>query len=340
MKMPKSIEVVRSSAKGLSSLSQVSAEAIVASLSKRYENVFLTVIDTVSDLDALIARAPGFVFIGMMYINDASHPTKRIWLSERLEQAGIPYTGSARPAHELGLHKDKAKQRVAVCGLSTARFQVIRSHFLQDQRWSDLQFPLFVKPLCGGGGHGVDEHSVVRTPEELRRKVASLHSELGVDVLVEEYLEGQEFSVAIIRDRASGGLTAMPLELVAPEDSNGNAMLSQRIKSLNQEQAVGVDDPVVHESITSLALGVFQALGARDYGRIDIRLDGKGIPHFLEANLIPSLISGYGSFPKAYKLNQGVEYDDMIHNIALLGLTRTTNTKDDMVRAEVLSLSA
>jgi D-alanine-D-alanine ligase len=81
-------------------------------------------------------------------------------------------------------------------------------------------------------------------------------------------------------------------------------------------------DSDLKTSISTFALDIFRALGARDYGRIDIRLDGSGIPNFLEANLIPSLITEYGSFPKAYKINQGVDYKEMINNIALLGLSR------------------
>jgi len=72
-------------------------------------------------------------------------------------------------------------------------------------------------------------------------------------------------------------------------------------------------------------------LGARDYGRIDIRLDATGTPHFLEANLIPSLISGYGSFPKACVMNIGLEYEPMIMRIANLGLSRNIDDFETMV---------
>lgn len=79
--------------------------------------------------------------------------------------------------------------------------------------------------------------------------------------------------------------------------------------------------------MSTLALASFHALGARDYGRIDIRLDSDGVANFLEANLIPSLISGYGSFPKACELNIGLEYEPMIISITELGLIRNLNTK-------------
>ena len=83
----------------------------------------------------------------------------------------------------------------------------------------------------------------------------------------------------------------MPIELIAPQDKNGCRILTSKVKSSNIEKASLVYDDDVKSKVMTLALNVFLALGARDYGRIDIRLDSAGIPNFLEANLIPSLIS-------------------------------------------------
>jgi D-alanine-D-alanine ligase len=313
---------VRSRTKSLNSLSTKSAQAIVASLSEQYSDVILTNIDTTEDLDALIERKPDLVFLGMMYVIDPTDSSKKVWLSERLEQALIPHTGSTRPSHELERRKDQAKQRIIDHGLATARFRVVNTDQSYEHHDIGIDFPLFVKPASGGGGKGVDEYSIVRTPNQLRDKISSLRTTHNTNVLIEQYLEGREFSVAVIKDQASDKLIAMPLELIAPQDANGARMLGHQVKTSNQEQVIGVDNHEERELINTFALNVFRALGARDYGRIDIRFDSKGVPHFLEANLIPSLISGYGSFPKAYKLNQGVEYDEMISNIVMLGLSR------------------
>ena len=144
-----------------------------------------------------------------------------------------------------------------------------------------------------------------------------------MNILIEHYLEGREFSVAIVRNRNSDELIAMPLELIAPKDSNGERMLSSAVKSLNQEEAIAVTDTNEQTLIGDFALKVFRILGARDYGRIDIRLDGDGTPHFLEANLIPSLIANYGSFPKAYELYRGDAHGGMIDHIVQLANERT-----------------
>jgi D-alanine-D-alanine ligase len=323
MKIQRRIEVVRSNIRKLSSMGTESATAIVESLSEKYTDVVLTIINTTEDLQHLIARKPDLVFLGMMHLPDPSDPAKKIWMSQHLEAAGIPHTGSTQQAHRLELNKDLAKQRMLDKGIATAPFSILYQGQEYTDQVDELEFPLFLKPLRGGGGQGVDEYSVVRTIHQLRDKILSLHTFHKVDIMIEHYLEGREFSVAIIKQPRSGEYIAMPIELIAPKDIHGERMLSNQVKSLNQEAAIAVLNPLERAAIIAFALSVFKALGARDYGRIDIRLDAAGTPHFLEANLIPSLISGYGSFPKAYLLNEGVEYKEMIANIAALGFSRT-----------------
>lgn len=326
MRSKKYIEVVRTTVYGLSSLSQESCEAIFAVLAKHYSNVGITIINSLSDLESLVERQPDLVFLGMEFLTDP----KRIWLSEFLDDHEIAYTGSSKRAHELGRDKSLAKQCVLNAGLNTPASYVVK----QNERWAmadvRLNFPMFVKPTNRGGGVGIDENSVVHNFDQLSSKINSIASRFHADTLMEEYLPGREFSVAIMQDEHSAELLVLPIELIAPLDTNGNRLLSNKIKSANDEQALQVTDPAVKSKVTALALAVFLALGARDYGRIDIRLDKNGTPHFLEVNLIPSLISGYGSFPKACMINLGLEHEPMTMMIARLGLARKMNDPADV----------
>jgi len=183
-------------------------------------------------------------------------------------------------------------------------------------------FPLFVKPTDRGGGVGIDSQSVVHSLDELRAKSASIADKLQSDSLIEEYLPGREFSVAILRRQDSAKFSVMPVELIAAADEHGQRILSGSVKASNEELVLAVTDESLKSKVCALAIGVFHALGARDYGRIDIRLDQFGAPHFLEANLLPSLIEGYGSFPKACEMNMGLGYEAMILNIVQLALMR------------------
>lgn len=321
-KSPQRIEIVRTNIKALSSMSIKSAEAIAKTLQMYFDTVTIATIDTPKDLDALLARKPDLAFLGMHYVIDTAKFDAKIWLSDVLEQHGIAHTGSSKFAHRLGINKHLAKQRMIESGIQTSAYQIIAFGNNEVITEGTLTFPLFVKPTNKGGGQGIDEFSVVRTTEELRSKVQSIHENHHTDVLVEEYLGGREFSVAIIEDRKTHGLVAMPLELVARQNKNGERILGSALKSTNTTTILAVSDPVEHEKITSFAINAFTALGAHDYGRIDIRCDEFGVPHFLEANLIPSLIEGYGSFPKAYDLNIGLSYETMLLHVVGLALDK------------------
>lgn len=316
-------------------MSRESCRSIFAVLDKNFSDVGVTVVNNLLDLEALVARRPDLVFLGVKYIPqdtaiDLSEDSK-IWLSDYLSEHDIACTGSPQIAYELERDKPLAKQRVLDAGLSTSPYCVIQRDNLINIEDLQLSFPLFVKPTNRGGGSGVDSGSVVYNIEQLNAKVHSIAIELQADSLVEEYLPGREFSVAILKEEHTTGFLVMPIELVAPIDERGVRMLSNKVKTSNTEQVFLVTDEVARAEVVRLALDVFCALGARDYGRIDIRLDVSGTPNFLEANLIPSLISGYGSFPKACVLNSGLEYEPMIMRIAKLGLARAVREVEEIL---------
>jgi len=310
-------------------MSPRSRRAALTILSRRYSHVGVTLVNTLSDLERLVARKPDLVFLGMKFL--PANPflglqdPDRIWVSEYLDRFGIPNTGSGSLAHRLELNKPLAKQRVLRAGLATSPFIVIRKNESFYNEQITLTYPLFVKPTDRGGGLGVNGQSLVHSFEELHAKVDSITATLRTDSLVEEYLPGREFSVAVLADTYSEQLSVMPIELCAPTSSNGESVLSQEVKTSNTEEIRDVTDVVLRKKIVALASKAYRALGARDYGRIDIRLDSNGTPHFLEANLIPSLISGYGSFPKASVMHMDMGYEAMILHIVDLALLRETN---------------
>jgi D-alanine-D-alanine ligase len=307
-------------------MSQVSGVAIKAVLTKHFASVGETIIDSASDLAKLLDIRPDLVFLGMECTpsdpKQGAEDPNMVWLSEFLDAHDIAYTGSGKQAHQYGRDKSLAKQHVRTAGLATADYQVIPRHQPTKPLSSTLGFPLFVKPTNRGGGLGIDAESVVRSSWQLKLKVNAILADLDSDALVETYLPGREFSVAILKAAHLATHKALALELIAPKNDTGARILSGQVKSGNVEQALPVADKRVKHQVTAFALDVFRALGGRDYGRIDIRMDAEGRPHFLEANLIPSLIRDYGSFPKACVLNDGLDYESMILRIARLGLAR------------------
>lgn len=333
-KSNKRIEIVSSPSISLSSMSQESRNAILGVLKRHYADVAVTLINDLSDLEALAARRPDLVFLGMdflpldtkLHLNDPN----KVWLAEFLDDRDIAYTGSRRSAHELEHNKHRAKQAVHDAGLMTSPF-IVTNHHESQSLHHNITYPVFVKPTNRGGGSGIDGDSYATTLSQLNNKVASISRIFQSDSLVEEYLSGREFSVAILKNDQTGKFAVMPIELVAVSDRNGVKMLSKHVKNSNTEVVLEVIDPILKNAVNKLAISAFKALGARDYGRIDIRLDVSGTPHFLEANLIPSLISGYGSFPKACLLNIGLSYEDMILQITRLGLRRSRGDASQIV---------
>lgn len=335
------IEIARSSITELSSMSLESCEAIVAVLSRRY-SVGVSTVNTIADLETLVALKPDLVFLGMKFVPTNSSlgrdDTNKVWLSEYLSQHGIASTGSTHHAHILELDKALAKQRVLDLGLATSVFQVIKQGEPVILANPALAFPVFIKPTNRGGGQGIDSYSVACNQAQLTSKVQSIANDYQADSIIENYLDGREFSVAVLKDIESLEYNVMPIELVATTDINGSRMLSSTVKMENAEVVLEVKDQVLRTKINDLALDVFKALGARDYGRIDIRLDSRGEPNFLEANLIPSLICNYGSFPKSCLININLDYEPMILKIVDLGLSRNYGNNENILDFKLLPL--
>jgi D-alanine-D-alanine ligase len=327
-KIDKHIEIVSSSVSSLSSMSDRSRRSIQATLSKYYTNVGITIVDDLASLKALVASNPDLVFLGMKFIPRSLelgiNDPQKIWISRYLDAHKIAYTGSAQGAHKLDVNKQLAKQCVMNAGFRSSAYKII--HYDQSQSIKDIKlvYPMFVKPNNRGGGLGISSTSFVINTDQLSAKIASITTDLRSDSLIEEYLPGREFSVGILKSPSSSALSAMPIELVAGTDAQGISILGGDLKASNTEVVKEVTDRLTKRSVCELAINVFKALGARDYGRIDIRLDALGVPHFLEANLIPSLIDGYGSFPKTCAINANLKYDDMLLQIVNLGFARSS----------------
>jgi D-alanine-D-alanine ligase len=324
-KIDKYIEVVMTYIADLDIMSLKTCKTICNVLRNHYTKVGFTIIKTKSDLTGLVQKNPDLVFSGVKYVEFAEKAitkdsTNKIWLSDYLNQVGINYTGSPKSALELEFSKGMAKKKIQQCGIRTAPFFVAQPKQYQDGQELPLEFPLFVKPLYQGGGAGIGQDSIVINFSDFQKKVQAVHNEYIQSSLVEKYLTGREFTVAIFDASSTSELIAMPVELIAQADDKGNRILGLKEKGADQEEVTAITDQKVREMIISLAKQAFKALGARAFGRIDIRMDENNVPHFLEANLVPGLGSGY--FFRACEVNKKMTYEDMILKIAEIGLAR------------------
>jgi len=335
MKINKYIEIVRSDIAGLSSLSRVSAEAVQIVLAKHYSHVQIRIVNDPEQLAALKDDRPDLVFLGTKFILRHAHlgdsDLNKLWITDYLDEHDIRYTGSPGNAVRLDQDKSLAKRCMQSAGINTSHFIITNPASLPRSSEMPFDYPMFIKPPKLGGGKGVDEYSVARNYKDFCAKVSSIAEKHGADSLVEEYLTGREFSVAVLMNEHTGVFQTMPIELIPNKNDHGDRVLSKVVKSANVTTVRLVKDVAVNAEVCQLAIDAFNAIGARDYGRIDIRLNNEGKAQFLEANLIPSIIEGYGSFPISCLLNANLAYEDMILQIVRLGLKRSTHIPPEML---------
>ena len=285
----------------------INAKLILKILSKVYSEVRITEITTRECLTKLAKRKPNLVFSGVKYFEFNGD---QIWLNDFLELHNIPYIGSNHAALDREHNKGLAKSLVKKAGIVTADFVVVKTSGVSAHNHLRMAYPVFVKPVIGGDSIGIDELSLVFNREQLDVKIKQIFNVLNCDALVERYLMGREFSVGILEDEQSRVLTAMPIEITAPKNNLGHRLLDFDVKRLDREKVTKVKNKTLHKKLSDLGKSAFAALGGRSFGRIDIKLCAKGLPHFVEANLMPGLSKGY--FYRSCVINLGMTYDDMI----------------------------
>jgi D-alanine-D-alanine ligase len=223
----------------------------------------------------------------------------------------------------VALDKAMAKRVFAYEGIATAPFRVIRERDEVDVQ--GLRYPLFVKPLREGSSMGINERSRAECYEEVRALVLDVHYNYRQPALVEEFLSGREFTVGILGTHDVEFFPIMEINYEAVPD--GSQIYSQRFKSeWYSWQYYNCPAPLsdleqrrIHET----AFAAYQALGCRDFGRVDVRYDRDGQPCILEVNPICGLAPDYGDYPKLAEA-AGYSYSALINAILDRAVERWT----------------
>ena len=112
------------------------------------------------------------------------------------EMLDIPYTGGSPLTYALGLNKEKCKEILAYHKIPTPRWQLFER--VNEPLDSKLVFPLIAKPKSEGSSKGIGSDCLVHEEAAMRRIVRRIRRSHHHDALVEEYLPGREFTVAVI----------------------------------------------------------------------------------------------------------------------------------------------
>ena len=193
---------------------------------------------------------------------------------------GLPYTGSSVMASALAMDKLRSKLLWRGAGLPTPEFVLATSAQQAAEAVQSLGLPLFVKPVAQGSSVGmskVGEAAQIQAAFEL----ASAH---GKEVLLEAFVDGREYTCAILDGRA------LPLvQIVAAGE-----YYDYHAKYLSDQTRYHCpcDLPTeLQAAISAQCLQAFTALGCSGWGRVDLMLDGNDQHWLIEANTVPGMTS-------------------------------------------------
>ncbi len=238
-----------------------------------------------------------------------------------LDAYRIPYTFSDPLVLSVCLHKGITKSIVRHYGVTTADFAIIENETETDA--IDLPYPLFIKPACEGTGKGIDGTSKVDSLKTLKTTVSRLLASYKQPLIAETYLPGREFTAGIIGTGEDSKCVGA-MEVFLKKAQSEELIYSYYNKS-NYEQIIDYHIPEedILNACSELALKAWKGLGCRDAGRIDIRMDEKGILNFIEANPLAGLNPVHSDLPIIARLN-GISYQTVIEEIMTSAQKRVT----------------
>jgi D-alanine-D-alanine ligase len=298
---------------------QGTIDAVAAALSTIGEVVLLEANETFPE--RLRAARPDFVF---NIAEGLYGPNREGHVPAICEFYGIPYHASDPLSLSLCLHKGRTKEMLLQHGVPTAPFTIARTR--DDARNVTLPFPLFAKPCFEGSGKGVTVQSLCHNRAELVARVEALLDTYKQPVLIETWLPGLEFTVAVIGNGEEArclpivGMNFDVLPAGAPPIYGYEAKwLWDTIANPLQLFECPARVPAeLTRDIEAAALAAYRALECRDWCRIDVRCDGAGRPMVVELNPLPGILPDpmdNSCFPKAARA-AGMSYDDLIRTVA------------------------
>jgi D-alanine-D-alanine ligase len=238
-----------------------------------------------------------------------------------LDLLELPYTG---PSANLYDPTKAIMKYLAFCeSVKTPAHLVIESHEEIDTLPGNLQFPLFVKPAKAGDSLGVDDASKANNLEDLKKKVSAILDEFG-SALVEEYIDGREFTVLVCGNADGRTCTSFkPVEYIFPE---GFAFKTYALKTseLHPNANIGVEDKALAQQLQSIAEQVFLSFNGVGYARMDFRMNDKGEIFFLEINFTCSVFyaEGYEGSADYILMHDGIGKRGFLEKIIVEGMAR------------------
>lgn len=293
--------------------------SILDSINSMGHSVVLDKCKTREDLNDVVKRKPDLVILAVKYIITEDGET--IWLSEFFLENGINFSGSSKDTLMFGADKVLAKSYLKDKGIRTPRyFTAVPGEYKRDYD-IPINYPLFLKPMHFVNYNGIDELSQVNNFSEFENKVSSLYNLYHTPVLVEEYLDGQEFTVSIIKAK-DGGMLISAIEVLAPKPDKNIMYFNEEVQKINKKELISIEDKAIKNRVKNLAIDAYIDLNIRDFGQIDINTNKSGHCFFMQANLVPEMNNGTSRFAEAFAMELGLSYDQVIELMVDEGISR------------------
>lgn len=219
-----------------------------------------------------------------------------------LEVLQLPYTGSGVLASALAMDKIRCKELLQGAGLPTPAYMKLDESTDMNYVGATLGFPIMVKPTLEGSSIGMskveDENGLVKAWE--------IASEYGDEALAEQWIQGKEFTVAIL------GKTALPAIRLETKRDFYDYAAKYDDSDTQYHCPCGLSNEE-ESQLQRLALSVFDAVGAKGWGRVDIMSNEEGKPTVIELNTVPGMTS-HSLVPMAAKA-KGISFNELVFNI-------------------------
>lgn len=213
-------------------------------------------------------------------------PRSEAKVAETLERLRFTYTGASPQTLKRSYDKAGVKRLLEARGVPTPRWRLLRSP--EENGWDC--FPAIVKLAREHCSIGMDAGAVVSDAEELRRRVEHVIETYRQPALVEDFIDGREFHVPLWGNDRVEMLPPVEMDFSALNDIHAHVCTYdakfvpeseayQKIKSYVPARL----SPEEMASLEAVSRAAYEALGCRDYGRIDARLRD-GVFYVIDVN--------------------------------------------------------
>jgi len=207
-----------------------------------------------------------------------------------MEMLNLPFTGPTSTLYDPP--KELMKYVAYSSGIKTPAFVLIDSIDGIEKECSNLQYPLFVKPGKAGDSLGIDAQSLVNNNKELLSKCTAIIDDY-TPILIEEYIEGREFTVMLAANNENTTTVFKPVEYLFPKGFQFKTY-ALKTSELHPEANIPCNDVVLEQQLKDASEKIFKNFGGVGYARLDFRVNNKNEIYFLEINFTCSVFYGDG----------------------------------------------